>query len=168
MESVLVSACLLGEAVRYNGGDMRCDHDILQQWQREGRVVAVCPEVAGGLPVPRPRAEIAEGAGGLKVLAGIARVVDSNGRDVSAYLISGAEHALGLARARHIRVAVLKEGSPSCGTGFILDGTFTDTRVNDRGVTATILQQAGVHVFSEAQLAEADALLRKIEADNIA
>ncbi|WP_296824602.1 DUF523 domain-containing protein [Thiobacillus sp.] len=168
MESVLVSACLLGEAVRYNGGDMRCDHDILRQWQREGRVVAVCPEVAGGLPVPRPRAEIAEGAGGLKVLAGIAKAVDSNGRDVSAYLISGAEQALELARARHIRIAVLKEGSPSCGTGFIFDGTFTDTRVKDRGVTATILQQAGVHVFSEAQLAEADALLRKIETDNVA
>ena len=94
--------------------------------------------------------------------------VDSNGRDVSAYLISGAEQALELARARHIRIAVLKEGSPSCGTGFIFDGTFTDTRVKDRGVTAAILQQAGVHVFSEAQLAEADALLRKIEADNVA
>lgn len=166
MEFVLVSACLLGEAVRYNGGDMRCDHVILRQWQRDGRVVAVCPEVAGGLPIPRPRAEIAGAAGGLKVLAGIAKVVDSNGRDVSAHLIGGAERALELARARHIRVAVLKEGSPSCGTGFVFDGTFTDTRVNGPGVTATLLQQAGVHVFSEAQLAEADALLGRIEAGN--
>ena len=163
MESVLVSACLLGEAVRYNGGDMRCDDDILQRWLREGRVVSVCPEVAGGLPVPRPRAEIAHGAGGMQVLAGIAKAFDSNGRDVSAYLVCGAEQALERARAKQIRIAVLKEGSPSCGTGFTFDGTFTDTKVPNRGVMATLLQQAGVHVFSEAQLAEADALLRRIE-----
>jgi len=164
MEPILVSACLLGEAVRYDGGDMRCDQDIMQRWLRDGRVVSVCPEVAGGLPVPRPRAEIADAAGGKQVLAGIARVFDSNGRDVSAYLIKGAERALDLARARHIRVAVLKEGSPSCGTGFTFDGSFTDTRIPNRGVTATLLHQAGVQVFSEAQLAEAEAFLRSIEA----
>ena len=163
MESILVSACLLGEAVRYNGGDMRCDDDILQRWLREGRVVSVCPEIAGGLPVPRPRAEIAHGANGMQVLAGIANAFDSNGRDVSAYLVRGAEQALERARAKQIRIAVLKEGSPSCGTGFTFDGTFTDTRVPNRGVTATLLQQAGVHVFSEAQLAEADAFLKRIE-----
>ena len=68
MEKVLVSACLLGEPVRYNGRDKRCEHDVLDRWLREGRVVAVCPEVAGGLPVPRPPAEIVNGAGGGKVL----------------------------------------------------------------------------------------------------
>ncbi len=166
MEYVLVSACLLGEAVRYNGGDMRCDHDIMQRWLDEGRVVSVCPEVAGGLPVPRPRAEIAEAAGGKQVLAGMARVVDANGRDVTVCLVSGAERALELARARHIRVAVLKEGSPSCGSGFTFDGTFTATRIPEQGVTATLLHQAGIHVFSEARLAEADALLKRIEAGN--
>lgn len=163
MEPVLVSACLLGEVVRYNGGDMRCDHDIMQRWLREGRVVSVCPEVAGGLPVPRPRAEIAAGAGGKRVLAGVARVFDSNGRDVSAYLVRGADQALDLARARGIRVAVLKEGSPSCGSGFTFDGSFTDTRIPNQGVTATLLHQAGVRIFSEAQLAEADALLTSFE-----
>jgi len=163
MEFVLVSACLLGETVRYNGGDMRCDDVILQRWLHEGRVVSVCPEVAGGLPVPRPRAEIAHGAGGMRVLAGTARIFDSNGRDVSAYLVRGAEQALERARAQQIRIAVLKEGSPSCGTGFTFDGSFTDTRVPNRGVTATLLQQAGIHVFSEAQLAEADVLLKLIE-----
>ncbi len=164
MESVLVSACLLGEAVRYNGGDMRCDDGILQRWLREGRVVSVCPEVAGGLPVPRPRAEIALGAGGEQVLAGNARAIDSNGRDVTACLVRGAEQALERARAMRVRVAVLKEGSPSCGTGFIFDGSFSDTRVPHRGVTAALLQQAGIHVFSEAQLAAADALLGQFEA----
>jgi uncharacterized protein YbbK (DUF523 family) len=168
MEFVLVSACLMGEAVRFNGGDMRCDHDILQRWLREGRVVPVCPEVAGGLPVPRPRAEIADGAGGLKVLAGASRAYDSNGRDVTACLVSGAERALAQAGAKRIRVAILKEGSPSCGTGYIFDGSFTDRKVPGLGITATLLQQAGIHVFSEDQLAEADALLKMIEAGNAA
>jgi uncharacterized protein YbbK (DUF523 family) len=168
MEFVLVSSCLLGEAVRYNGGDMRCDHAVLQRWLREGRVVPVCPEVAGGLPVPRPRAEIAEGAGGMKVLAGAARAIDSNGRDVTAFLVGGAERALEQARAKNIRVAVLKEGSPSCGSGFIFDGSFTDRKVAGLGITAARLQQSGIHVFSEAQLAEADALLKQFEAGNAA
>jgi len=160
-----VSACLLGEAVRYNGGDMRCDVDILQRWLREGRVISVCPEVAGGLPVPRPRAEIADGADGTQVLAGNARVFDSNGRDVTAYLVCGAEQALERARARQVRIAVLKQGSPSCGTNYTFDGSFTDTRMSNRGVTATLLQQAGIRVFSEDQLAEADDFLKLIEVE---
>lgn len=162
-EPVLVSACLLGEAVRFDGGDMRSDHAILQRWLKEGRVESVCPEVAGGLPVPRPRAEIASGAGGAKVLAGAARAIDSNGRDVSAYLVGGAERALAKARERRIRVAVLKEGSPSCGSGFIFDGSFSNAKVDGMGVTAALLAQNGVRVFSEHQLAEADALLQALE-----
>lgn len=168
MEGVLVSACLLGEAVRFDGGDMRSDHAILQRWMREGRVVSVCPEVAGGLPVPRPRAEIAAGAGGAKVLAGLARAVDSNGRDVSAWLVNGAERALAKANEHGIRVAVLKEGSPSCGSGFIFDGSFSNIRVDGMGVTATLLAQNGVRVFSEHQLVEADALLQQLESGGAA
>ncbi len=164
MESVLVSACLLGEAVRYNGGDKRSDHDILQRWLREGRVVSVCPEVAGGLSVPRPPAEIVAGAGGLNVLAGVARVVAATTEDVTAAFVRGAEVAGELARAQRLRVAVLKEGSPSCGSSFTYDGTFTATRVAHPGVTTALLRQAGFHVFSELQWAEADALLQQIEA----
>lgn len=164
MESVLVSACLLGEAVRYDGADKRSDHPILQRWVREGRIVAICPEVAGGLPVPRPRAEIASGAGGMNVLAGVAKVVDSDGRDVSAYFIRGARRALELAQSKNIHVAILKEGSPSCGTNVNFDGTFTGTKVPASGVTATQLRQAGIYVFNENQMAEADILLRKLEA----
>jgi uncharacterized protein YbbK (DUF523 family) len=164
MEPVLVSACLLGEAVRFDGGDMRSDHAILQRWIREGRVVSVCPEVAGGLPVPRPRAEIANGAGGAGVLAGLGKAVDSSGRDVTAYLVGGAERALAKANAHGVRVAVLKEGSPSCGSGFIFDGSFSNARVGGMGVTATLLAQNGIRVFSEHRLDEADELLRCLEA----
>ncbi|MDR3409713.1 MAG: DUF523 domain-containing protein [Formivibrio sp.] len=165
MQLILVSACLLGEAVRYNGGDNRCAHEFLQQWQREGRVVPLCPEVAGGLPVPRPPAEITQGAGGMKVLAGLARVVDSSGQDFSAEFSKGAELALERTQKMGIRIAVLKEGSPSCGTNTIYDGTFSGNKVANRGVTAALLQQAGIHVFSEMQIEEANRLLVRLEAE---
>src|SRR5260221_14785681 len=78
MIKVLVSACLLGERVRYHGGDAPCPSDILDRWKLEGRLVSACPEVAGGLPVPRPPAEIA-GGDGHAVLKGDAVVGDGSG-----------------------------------------------------------------------------------------
>jgi uncharacterized protein YbbK (DUF523 family) len=165
MEMVLVSACLLGEKVRYNGDDKRCDDPILQGWVREGRVVSVCPEVLGGMPVPRAPAEIAAGAGGMAVLCGTGRVMDPDGKDVSAPFQQGGEQALALARARHIRMAVLKENSPSCGSSTTYDGNFSGRRVTQPGVTAARLQEAGVRVFSEAQLREAEEWLRRLEAE---
>jgi uncharacterized protein YbbK (DUF523 family) len=164
MESVLVSACLLGEPVRYDGGHKHCDSQILKRWLRNRRVVPVCPEIAGGLPVPRPPAEISSGAGGQGVLAGDARVIDSSGCDVSLQFVKGAEYSLALAGSKNIRIAVLKEGSPSYGTGYTYDGSFSHTRVLASGVTAALLRQAGVHVFSEAQFTEADEILKLLEA----
>ncbi|MDA8364753.1 MAG: DUF523 domain-containing protein [Gammaproteobacteria bacterium] len=164
MESILVSACLLGQTVRYDGGSVLCDHPVLQQWSREGRIVAVCPEVAGGLPVPRPRSEIVAGHDGMMVLAGSAKVVNAQGRDVSTYFVRGARQALELAQEKRVRIAVLKQGSPSCGTGTIFDGTFSGTKVAGSGVAAALLRQSGVCVFSEDQVMEADALLKELEA----
>ena len=163
MEKILVSACLLGEPVRYNGRDKRSDDEVLRRWIREGRVVSVCPEVAGGLPVPRLPAEIEQGKGGGRVINGAAHVISSNGDDVTQHFVAGAQHALRAAVAERIRIAVLKEGSPSCGSLFTYDGTFSGTRVETQGVTAALLAQNGVHVFNELQLAEADALLAQIE-----
>jgi uncharacterized protein YbbK (DUF523 family) len=163
MHFVLVSACLLGAPVRYNGGDKRSDSDVLQRWLRDGRVVSVCPEVAGGLPVPRLAAEIVGGVSGTHVLAGRVKVIDRNAHDVSAHFVAGAEQALLHARQKGIRVAVLKEGSPSCGSSFVYDGTFTGNKVMNAGVTTALLQSAGIQVFSEAQFAEADALLMSLE-----
>ncbi|MEA2162035.1 MAG: hypothetical protein QOK37_162 [Thermoanaerobaculia bacterium] len=165
MEKILVSACLLGEPVRHNGAHKRSDDQILQRWIREGRVVAVCPEIAGGLPVPRPAAEIASGVDGTRVLSGEAIVVDDNGRDVSHHFVIGANVALQAARAHNIRIAILKEGSPSCGSGYTYDGTFTSTRVpGNLGVTAALLKQHGIQVFSELQLAEAEECLENLAA----
>jgi uncharacterized protein YbbK (DUF523 family) len=160
---VLVSACLLGERVRYNGADARCPSDVLDRWVREGRVVPFCPEVSGGLPVPRPAAEIVSGDG-RDVLAAAARVRDAAGRDLTGVFLHGARGALEAARAQGARVAVLKDGSPSCGTATIHDGTFSGRRRSGPGVTAALLAEAGLRVFSERELAEADACLRALEA----
>lgn len=154
MHKILVSACLLGEPVRYNGADKFCDDALMQQWVRDGRVVPVCPEIAGGLGVPRLPAEIVNGA-----------VIDRDGRDVTANFEDGARHALELARMNGVQVAVLKEGSPSCGSSYTYDGTFTSTRVAGRaGVTTALLREHGIRVFSEHEVAEADALLKELDA----
>ena len=161
---ILVSACLLGHPVRYNGLDKKTDDDHLRRWVEEGRVVSVCPEVAGGLPVPRPPAEIAGGGGGAAVLSGEARVIALTGADVTLEFVHGADHALAKAAEHGIRVAVLKEGSPSCGSSYSYDGSFTGARVPVPGVTAARLAAAGLRVFSEHELAAADACLRALDA----
>ena len=155
---ILISACLLGERVRYDGGEARAPSAILDRWRREGRLVPFCPEVAGGLPVPRPPAEITSGDGEA-VLRSEARVADSMGADVTESFLEGARQALREARARGVRLAILKDGSPSCGTGYVYDGCFRGVRRPGRGVTAALLEENGIRVFSETQLAEAAAYL---------
>lgn len=150
---MLVSACLLGQPVRYDG--RASGHpDLLRTWQAQGRVVPLCPEVAGGLPTPRPPAEIPGGQGGA-VLDGEAQVVTVQGDDVSAAFLAGARQALELVRRHGIRVAVLKSGSPSCGNRLVYDGTFSGSKVAGEGVTSALLRREGVQVFSELELDEA-------------
>ncbi|KIY40238.1 hypothetical protein TZ03_13165 [Pseudomonas sp. 10-1B] len=157
LPKVLVSACLLGQPVRYDG--RTSGHpDLLQQWQAEGRVVPLCPEVAGGLPTPRPPAEIPGGQGG-EVLDGSAHVITVTGEDVSAEFLAGARLALELVRRYDIGVAVLKSGSPSCGNRSTYDGTFSGVKVTGEGVTTALLRRAGVQVFSELELDEAQRAL---------
>jgi uncharacterized protein YbbK (DUF523 family) len=153
---VVVSACLLGAPVRYNGTDKKTHHPVLQRWIDEGRVVSVCPEVLGGLGTPRPPAEIVH-------VAGLRRVRAIDGRDVTAEFERGAADALEQALRHDARLAVLKEGSPSCGSTFIYDGTFTSARVSGEGVTATLLRQKGLRVFSENELDAAGDYLTELE-----
>lgn len=161
MQKILVSRCLLGHRVRYDGG-AHGPFALLERWQAEGRVVALCPEVAGGLPTPRPPAEIAGGQGA-GVLDGRLPVLTVDGEDVSAAFIAGAEQALALVERHGIRLALLKARSPSCGNRENYDGSFTGTRVAGEGVTAAALRRAGVRVFSEEQLPELEAALRELE-----
>lgn len=159
IEKVLVSACLLGSKVRYNASAKLSGDAVLDRWLAEGRVVSLCPEVAAGFPTPRPPAEIFGGSGEA-VLAGQATVVEDNGGDVGDLYRDGARIALEMARENGCRYAVLTDGSPSCGSSFIYDGTFSGRRVAGRGVTTALLEAHGVRVFPEARLAELDAILR--------
>ncbi|MQG92331.1 DUF523 domain-containing protein [Pseudomonas sp. MN1F] len=162
LPKVLVSACLLGQPVRYDG--RASGHpDLLQQWQAEGRVLPLCPEVAGGLPTPRPPAEI-PGGQGAQVLDGGVQVLTVAGEDVTAQFLAGAQQALALVRQHGIRVAVLKAGSPSCGNHLTYDGTFSGVKVPGAGVTTALLRREGVQVFSELELEQARQALARLPA----
>jgi len=150
---VVVSSCLLGAPVRYNGQDKKSDHPILNRWMEQGRIISVCPEMLGGLGTPRPPAEIRSG-----------RVFTNEGRDVTAEFEKGARASLAAAEADRVRIAVLKEGSPSCGSSYVYDGTFTSTRLaGAAGVTASLLRERGIAVFSEEELEAADVYLQQLE-----
>jgi uncharacterized protein YbbK (DUF523 family) len=125
-------------------------------------VVPLCPEVAGGLPVPRPPAEIQTGDGAA-VLAGRARILARDGNDVTAQFVAGAARALEAVQQARIRVAVLKARSPSCGSQRIYDGTFSGTLREGDGTTAALLRAHGVAVFDESQLVEAAAHLALLD-----
>ena len=139
MEPILISACLLGAACRYDGGS----NPVLSVEALMGRcqLVPVCPEQLGGLPTPREPAERTEGG-----------VVTKTGADVSTQFQRGAEQALHLARIFGCKKAVLKERSPSCGAGEIYDGSFTGARVPGDGVTAQLLKANGIVVFGESEI----------------
>jgi uncharacterized protein YbbK (DUF523 family) len=160
MIRVLVSACLLGQPVRYDGKVVNFHNDVLDRWMNEGRLVPVCPETAAGLPVPRTPFEISGGDGD-EVWSGRARVVRQDGEDVSALFIQGAEITLNLAKARNAWIAVMKERSPSCGSNTVYDGTFRGRKVAGAGVAAALLRRNGILVFSEVQIEDAaEALAR--------
>ena len=137
-ERVLVSACLLGCACRYDG--VAKEHAELQELLEQYEVIPVCPEQMGGLPTPRSPAERRGD-----------RVVNREGTDVTAAFYRGAEETLRLAQRLGCRLAILKERSPSCGCGQIYDGTFSRTLAEGRGVTAELLEKNGIRVMGESQ-----------------
>jgi uncharacterized protein YbbK (DUF523 family) len=162
MTPILVSACLLGEPTRYDGGHMKCDHPKLEQWLQEGRIIAVCPEVEGGLTTPRPPAEII-GGDGVNVLDGEAEVFDINAHDVTEPYKLGAHKALRGVEENGVKLAILKANSPSCGNKFIYDGTFSIALKPGKGVTAALLERNGIHVFNEEEIEEAESYLSRID-----
>jgi uncharacterized protein YbbK (DUF523 family) len=143
---VLVSACLAGCECRFDGSSNQTSE--VARLVAEGRAVQVCPEEDGGLPTPRAPAEIV-GGDGHDVLAGRATVITSDGRDVTAAYVAGAERALESARAAGATKAILKARSPSCGKGAIYDGSFTRTPIVGDGVTAALLSANGIEVVTE-------------------
>lgn len=141
--NILVSRCLLGEPCRYDGQSKPVP--ALKQLEEQGHVlIPVCPEVLGGLPTPRPPAELQPDG----------RVVNRAGTDVTAEYTAGAQRALEIAQARGCTAAVLKEKSPSCGNGQVYDGSFTGTLIPGQGVAARLLTRQGIRVLGESQLDE--------------
>ncbi len=141
MKTLLVSACLLGEKCKYNGRDNALPEKTLAALRERYRLLPVCPETAGGLPIPREPAE-RQGE----------RVVSRSGRDVTAQYRSGAAFALRLARENACDTALFKERSPSCGSGEIYDGSFSHTVIAGDGVTAEALKKEGVAVLGESKV----------------
>ncbi|UDF28169.1 UNVERIFIED_ORG: DUF523 domain-containing protein [Roseateles sp. XES5] len=160
--NILISACLAGLPVRYNGSAKPLAHESVARWRAEGRLVTLCPELAGGFQVPRPPAEIENGCDGDDVLDGRARVLEISGEDVSVAYIVGARIALDVARENGCRHALLIDGSPSCGSGFVYDGSFSGARHAGKGVTAALLRRSGIAVYSDR---EVDRLVRDLGED---
>ncbi|HOL16678.1 MAG TPA: DUF523 domain-containing protein [Bacillota bacterium] len=149
-KTYLISACLLGLCTRYDGGHNRSEK-VLQFCNRH-ICLPICPEQLGGLPTPRPPAEIS-GGDGEDVLARRCSVIDRSGNDVTGAFLLGARQTLMLARLFNVAGAVLKARSPSCGLGCIHDGTFRGSFRSGDGVTAALLKKHGYHVLDENELA---------------
>lgn len=140
-EPLLVSACLLGEKCRYDGGGKYCARAV--QLEERYELVPVCPEVLGGMTTPRPPSEILGD-----------RVITIDGRDVTAQFRTGAERSLEMARKAGAVKALLKSGSPSCGRGLVHDGQFSGRMVPGNGVTAALLEENGIAVYTELDFAD--------------
>lgn len=159
---ILVSACLMGFNVRYNGSAKAALHEALRRWQQEDRLVIHCPELAAGLPVPRRPAEIIAGHGA-DVMREQARIVENDGRDVTAHYQLAAWLALQAAQNAGCRAALLTDGSPTCGSQFIYNGTFSGTRRQGMGVAAALLEEHGIRVFSDRELPALVAWIEEME-----
>ena len=152
---ILISACLAGRNVKYNGGNNAVPW--LCQWieRHKDQVLLVCPEMMGGLPVPRLPAEIqsreSDPGGFLKNR----RVVNKAGEDVTEQFLLGAVKVLELVKQHHITSAIMKSNSPSCSGSYIYDGTFSGTKIAGQGITAALLTEHGVKVYSEKTLTPA-------------
>jgi uncharacterized protein YbbK (DUF523 family) len=149
MKKILVSGCLYGWSCRYDDGNVTCEDPRFLRWKAEGRLVPVCPEVFGGLPTPRPDSQRIGG-----------KVIACTGEDVTDQYEAGAQEALRLAKENDVAFAIMKEDSPSCGSEFIYDGTFTDTKIKGQGRASQLLLESGFKVFNENRIDEAEKLLR--------
>ncbi|MCI8576354.1 MAG: DUF523 domain-containing protein [Lachnospiraceae bacterium] len=148
--AILVSACLLGSKCRYNGkGEL---HEDVQGLMSRCHPIPVCPEIYGGLPTPRIPSERSGN-----------RVIGKTGEDVTAQYEKGARETLHMAQLYHCPAAILKERSPSCGSGQIYDGTHTRTLIPGDGVTTELLRKHGIAVFGESETDKLEKLIDDME-----
>ena len=139
MEKILISACLIGDNTRYDGKNNLCPK--VQALLEKYELIPFCPEVEGGLSIPRNPSERVED-----------KVIMNNGRNVTKQYEIGAERALNICLALKIKIAILKEKSPACGVHIIYDGSFSHKLIDGQGVTAELLTKKGIKVISEEEI----------------
>lgn len=142
MKNILISACLLGVACRYDGCSRPLDKKTIETLTKKYHLIPVCPEIMGGLPTPRIPAEISSDG----------RVLRNDGVDITENYLRGAKEAGRLAEIFECQEAILKEKSPSCGSGKIYDGTFTKTLIHGDGIATQLLKQNGIRVIGETEI----------------
>lgn len=138
-ENVLISACLLGLNCKYNGKNNYIDK--VEALKEKYNLIPVCAEIFGGLPTPRIPAERLQN-----------KVINKDGIDVTNEFEKGAEEVLKVAKFYNVKMAILKEKSPSCGLGKIYDGTFSKTLIEGNGVTADLLIKNGIKIIGESSI----------------
>ena len=136
---ILVSACLIGEKCKYNGGDNYSEK--LMEFLKGKEYIAICPEVLGGLPIPRTSCEIVDG-----------KVIDQLGEDKTKEYEKGAEKALKIALEKDCKLAIMQTRSPSCGKGKIYDGTFSKKLIEGNGKTVELFEKYGIKVINIEEL----------------
>ncbi|MDD4600663.1 hypothetical protein SDC9_11328 [bioreactor metagenome] len=159
---ILISACLLGLNTKYDGKSNA--HEIIMRYSSHGRFIPVCPEQLGGLPTPRPPAEIIAGTGD-DVLQSKAKVIADNGHDLTQQFKAGTEQLLKILDSFPITAAIFKERSPSCGVYQIYDGTFSHITRFGQGVATAVLRKAGVMMIADDEVTE-EKILQLLAADN--
>jgi uncharacterized protein YbbK (DUF523 family) len=157
----MFSSCLAGKNVRYNGGNSKVEHQGLQKLIDSGLAVLACPEVFAKLKIPRVPSEIIGMGGGAGVLDGTAKVVDKDGKDITNEFVEGAYACLDLFKKNNCCAAILKQNSPSCGSGIIYDGTFSGVKIEGYGVLGELLARNDIKLFSENELDDAVEFISK-------
>jgi len=147
---ILISACLLGENVKYDGNNNSIlENPFIKKLLNLNMLISICPEVEGGLQIPRVPVEIIDN-----------RAINKIGEDKTIFFQKGAQKALNLCKKHDIKYAILKFRSPSCGSNQIYDGTFSHTLINGDGICAKLLKENGISVFSEKNISELEVILK--------
>lgn len=145
-EKILISACLVGINCKFNGENNLLNKDVLDEISKRYHLLFVCPEVYGGLSTPREPAEMKNGV----------VVCKFSGKDVSENFKNGAEICLKIAKLNGCKKAILKSKSPSCGSGQIYDGSFSRRLILGDGITAKLLKENEILVYSEDEIVGLD------------
>ena len=148
---VLISACLLGDNVKYSGGNNLTPELVTLLEKYNVKIVKICPECFAGLPIPRVPSEIRGD-----------KVFSKDGWDITEEFLSGAEKTYQIAKRKQVDFAILKERSPSCGSSFIYDGSFSGKVIEGQGLTAKKLSKENIIIFSEENLEEIEKYLEEL------